>query len=54
MAEGLTQVEAATVLGVSRVTLARWEAGTHEPKGGPARRYVDEWIASRPKGGSRG
>ena len=41
----MTQEEAAAAIGVSRVTVARWETGTFRPRG-PARRFVELWIAS--------
>lgn len=41
---GLTQTEAAELLRVDRVTVARWETGSHKPTG-PALLYVESWIA---------
>ena len=38
-----TQERTAKAIGVSRVTLARWETGSHRPSG-LARRYVELWI----------
>lgn len=43
-AGGLTQESAAATIGVSRVTLARWETGSHRPRS-LALRYVELWIA---------
>ena len=41
---GLTQEKAAGSLGVARVTLARWETGSHRPRG-PAAKFVEVWAA---------
>ncbi len=41
----LTQEEAADALGVSPVTMARWETGSSRPIG-PGRRYVEQWVAA--------
>ena len=41
---GLTQEQAAEVLGVARTTVARWETGAHRPTG-PGLRFVQQWIA---------
>jgi DNA-binding transcriptional regulator YiaG len=40
----LSQEKAASAIGVSRVTLARWETGSHRPRG-PAVRFVELWIS---------
>lgn len=40
----MNQEGAAEAIGVSRVTLARWETGSHRPRG-PAVRFVEIWIA---------
>ena len=49
---GLSQEGAAESLGVSRVTVARWETGDKEPAG-LARKFVESWIArATGKGGS--
>ena len=42
---GLSQEKAATQLGVTRVTLARWETGAFRPRG-PALRFVQLWTAA--------
>jgi DNA-binding XRE family transcriptional regulator len=39
----LNQDRAADAIGVSRVTLARWETGSHQPRG-LALRFVEQWI----------
>jgi DNA-binding transcriptional regulator YiaG len=44
-ARGMTQQEAADDLGMHRVTVAVWEAGTKQPSG-LARRAVETWIAA--------
>ena len=41
----VTQAKAAEAIGVSHVTVARWETGSHRPRG-PAARYVGMWIAA--------
>jgi DNA-binding XRE family transcriptional regulator len=38
---GLTQDGMARVLGVTRITVLRWEAGQRSPRGKLAARYVD-------------
>ena len=40
----VSQETAATAIGVSRVTLARWETGSHRPRG-PAVRFVELWVS---------
>lgn len=40
---GITQRQAAEVLGVHAVTLARWETGQHVPRG-LAQRYLERWM----------
>ena len=50
-ARGLTQEGAAGSLGVGIASVARWEAGTHRPRG-IVLRVVEEWIVRSPKGGS--
>jgi len=40
----LNQDRAAEAIGVSRVTLARWETGSHRPRG-IAMRFVELWAA---------
>ena len=50
---GVTQEQAAAAIGCDRVTLARWESGTHEPVG-IIRAAVEKWIARKTKGGQRG
>lgn len=40
-AAGLSQTELAAILGVHRVTLARYEAGMRQPAGGFAQRYAE-------------
>lgn len=37
---GLTQREVAEVLGVTRVTVARWEGGVRMPRG----RHLDDYV----------
>jgi len=49
----VTQEQAAAAIGCDRVTLARWESGTHEPVG-IIRAAVEKWIARKTKGGQRG
>jgi DNA-binding transcriptional regulator YiaG len=44
-ARSLNQDRAAEAIGVSRVTLARWETGSHRPRG-PALRFVELWVAA--------
>ena len=39
---GLTQAEAAELLGIHPVSLARWELGTRTPRGA-ARKLVELW-----------
>jgi DNA-binding XRE family transcriptional regulator len=39
--KGLTQDGMARVLGVTRITVLRWEAGQRSPRGKLAARYVD-------------
>lgn len=46
---GMTQAEAAADLGVERVTLSRWESGTHVPVG-IIRRAAEDWIAKSNEG----
>lgn len=41
LAAGVSQVELAEVLGVSRWSVLRWEAGTHEPVGDTKRLYAE-------------
>jgi predicted transcriptional regulator len=38
---GLTQQDVADVCGVSRVSIARYEAGTRDPRGAVQARYVE-------------
>ena len=40
----LSQETAAATIGMSQVTLARWETGSHRPRG-PAVRFVELWIS---------
>lgn len=39
-AAGLTQVDVAAALGVSRVSVVRWESGARTPRGELANRYL--------------
>lgn len=41
----VTQAKAADLIGVDRVTVARWETGSSSPRGA-ARRFVELWIAA--------
>lgn len=50
-ARGMTQAQAAEDLGVGRVTVARWETGSHRPEG-LARRFVVAWIKKTRKRGA--
>ena len=55
-AQGLTQAQVAEVLGVNRVTVAKWEAGRCEPRGEVREQYAEllRLIAERhpaPDGG---
>jgi len=52
-ARGFTQEAAALDLGIGRVTLSRWESGTHIPRG-IVLRVVEEWIAASKSGGRHG
>lgn len=42
---GLTEQQLASVLGVSRVAVARWELGTREPRGALRRKYAEALSA---------
>lgn len=52
LALGLSQEEAATALHSSRPSVARWECGYAEPRG-PARAFVEAWIAEALRKGDR-
>ena len=53
---GLSQAQVAAVLGVSRPTVGRWEAGTRKPHGEMLARYravLEEILVTRREGGQK-